>query len=53
MAIYVYIDNGPNGDKNRINIPWVPSFIMSALEKQVLPFVLSALVEVAVAKFKR
>lgn len=51
--VYKYIDNGPTGTENRIDIPYVPATIEKWLECQVLPFLLSVLIEGVVAGYNR
>jgi hypothetical protein len=48
VGLYNFVDKGIDGDKNRINIPWVPDMIENFLEKRVLPVAVRFAIEAVV-----
>ena len=52
-ALYLYIDRGPDGDKNRINIPWVPEGIERWIEEKFLPIVVNFGIEGMYSLYRR
>lgn len=51
-ALYLYIDRGPEGDKNRINLPWIPSTIENFIEEKGFPVIATIIVEALYAQYK-
>jgi len=45
VALYNFIDKGPDGTQNRIHIPWVPSMVENYIEAQVLPLAIRMVIE--------
>lgn len=52
-ALYIYVDRGPDGDQNRINIPWVPTGLEIMIEDRVVPLVLDLMIEGLVKLYNR
>jgi len=52
-ALYAFVDKGPDGDLNRVDIPWVPQGIENVIEGHVLPFILDFVIETAVAAINK
>lgn len=51
-VLYKYIDKGLDGDKNRVNIPYVPEYIETKIEDVLYPFVVGLIVEAVMAVWK-
>lgn len=45
VALYKFIDRGPDGKQNRINLPWIPNGIEKTIEDKVCPIVAGLVIE--------
>lgn len=52
-ALYLFIDRGPDGDKNRVNIPWIPETIENYIEEKMVPIVANVAIEGIVYAWKK
>lgn len=52
-ALYIYVDRGPEGDKNRINIPWIPTGLEVMIEDRIVPLVINLIIEGIIKLYNR
>lgn len=49
VGLYDFLDKGVDGDKNRLDIPWVPQVAEDFIEKKILPIAVRFAVEAVVS----